>query len=189
MPQGSLLESANSGTAAGLKWGMARSHAALGRWPDVKPHANNVCRATVAFPLTPALSLGERENPSPTRDEPEHTESLRARTMRFPLLGAEHYPDFGVQFRPIPKGLDHLAQGWTAGEQGGGPTLGNRPQQTANPERVAASRSDGQHHCRNPFRVEESCNHRPRVARASQPWAGGWNPFGIRPGEGGQRCG
>ncbi len=70
------------------------------------------------LPLTPALSLGERENPSPTRDEPEHTESLRARTMRFPLLGAEHYPHLSLQFRPIPSGFHLSAQGWTAGAKG-----------------------------------------------------------------------
>jgi len=50
-----------SGKAGGLKWGMAQSHAELGRWPDVKPQANNVCRASVPFPLTPALSLGEKK--------------------------------------------------------------------------------------------------------------------------------
>ena len=32
-----------------------------------------------------------------------------------------------------------------------------------------------------PFRVEESCYHQSRVARASQLWAEGLNPFGIRP--------
>jgi hypothetical protein len=33
--------------------------------------------------------------------------------------------------------------------------------------------------CRNPFRVEHGSGTQPRVARASQPWAGGYNPFGI----------
>ena len=35
----------------------------------------------------------------------------------------------------------------------------------------------------NPFRVDD-VRAAPRVARASQPWAGGWNPFGIRGGTG-----
>ena len=33
--------------------------------------------------------------------------------------------------------------------------------------------------CRNPFRVERVSGTQPRVARASQPSAGGYNPFGI----------
>jgi len=33
--------------------------------------------------------------------------------------------------------------------------------------------------CCNPFRVEHGSRTQPRVARASQPWAGGYNPFGI----------
>jgi hypothetical protein len=33
--------------------------------------------------------------------------------------------------------------------------------------------------CYNPFRVERGSGTQPRVARASQPWAGGYNPFGI----------
>ena len=33
--------------------------------------------------------------------------------------------------------------------------------------------------CCNPFRVEHDSGTQPRVARASQPWAGGYNPFGI----------
>src|ERR1051326_3367730 len=32
---------------------------------------------------------------------------------------------------------------------------------------------------RNPFRVDSRTQLRPRVARSSQPWAGGRNPFGI----------
>jgi hypothetical protein len=31
----------------------------------------------------------------------------------------------------------------------------------------------------NPFRVEHDSRKQPRVARGSQPWAGGYNPFGI----------
>jgi hypothetical protein len=72
-------------------------------------------------------------------------------------------------------GLDRRGRG------AGGATLGKPSPEPTNPERVAASRSDGQDHCRNPFRVEESCHHQPRVARSSQPWAEGLNPFGIRP--------
>jgi hypothetical protein len=33
--------------------------------------------------------------------------------------------------------------------------------------------------CCNPFRVEHGSGTQPRVARASQPWAGGYNPLGI----------
>ena len=32
--------------------------------------------------------------------------------------GAKHYPHLGSQFRLIPKGLHHSAQGWTAGGKG-----------------------------------------------------------------------
>jgi hypothetical protein len=71
---------------------------------------------------------------------------------------AEHYPRLGVQFRPIPKGLRPLAQGWIAGEKGaGGPTLGKPPTEPTNPERVAASRSDSQDHCRHPSRLAVAC--------------------------------
>ena len=41
---------------------MFRTPGALGRYSEVKPHARTVRRASVSFPLTPALSLGEREN-------------------------------------------------------------------------------------------------------------------------------
>ncbi len=33
--------------------------------------------------------------------------------------------------------------------------------------------------CCNPFRVERGSETQPRVARASQPWTAGYNPFGI----------
>jgi hypothetical protein len=48
------------------------------------------------------------------------------------------------------------------------------------PERVAAFHSSGEGHCYNPFRVADYPDHEPRVARASQPWSGWRNPFGIR---------
>jgi hypothetical protein len=45
-----------------------------------------------------------------------------------------------------------------------------------NPVRVAAFCGfDGG----NPFRVVDICGFPPRVARSSQLWARGWNPFGI----------
>ena len=54
----------------------------------------------------------------------------------FPLLGAEHCPHFGDTCRPIPKGLNHIAQGWTAASQSrGGLTLGRRATIICNPER------------------------------------------------------
>ena len=34
-------------------------------------------------------------------------------------------------------------------------------------------------HILHPSRVETSCGQKPKVARSSQPWAEGWNPFGI----------
>jgi hypothetical protein len=37
----------------------------------------------------------------------------------------------------------------------------------------------GAHTGRNPFRVVDVRCSRPRVARSSQPWAEGCNPFGI----------
>jgi hypothetical protein len=39
------------------------------------------------FPLTPALSLGERENRIPSPDKSERFGYVRARTMGLPLLG------------------------------------------------------------------------------------------------------
>ena len=77
----------------------------------------------------------------------------------------------------IPKGFRPKAQGCE-----GRATLGNGPKEPNNPERVAApplafetqqssaatlSGLNRHHHCT------------PRVARPSQPWAGGRNPFGI----------
>ena len=52
------------------------------------------------FPLTPALSLGEREIRTPSRDESRHFRTIRARAMVLPL----------------PKG-----EGWGEGEGSAGP--------------------------------------------------------------------
>ena len=84
---------------------------------------------------------------------------------------AKHYPHLGLRFRPIPKGLHLLAQGWTAGGKGaGGPTLGKAPAEATNPERVVANpgvllRRDTPNRERsNPFRVDAFHGRFPRVA-------------------------
>src|SRR5258708_38216167 len=53
---------------------------------------------------------------------------------------------------------------------------GSTALETANPNGVVAPVCG---RGRNPVGVEERCWQIPRVARPSQPWAGGLNPFGI----------
>ena len=70
----------------------------------------------------------------------------------------------------IPTGLCHSAQGWSEAT-----TLG----------KGNISRPTLKGLCQksivfyNPFRVESLSIAEPKVARSSQPWAEGWNPFGI----------
>jgi hypothetical protein len=75
---------------------------------------------------------------------------------------------------PNPNGIPSLSPGLRAGRYPGS-TSQSRP----NPERVASipCRSFAQRF--NLFRVDDSSSFAPRVARASQPWAEGCNPFGI----------
>jgi hypothetical protein len=71
-----------------------------------------------------------------------------------PGLQGTSYPGcYRTQVSPTLKGLRHQT-GTTAARQRPAP-------------------------CCNPFRVEHDSGIQPRVARASQPWAGGYNPFGI----------
>ena len=51
---------------------MAQSHKAPGVRRASKPHTPILRRTSARFPLTPALSLGEREIRLPSRDESEH---------------------------------------------------------------------------------------------------------------------
>src|ERR1035441_2728709 len=68
-----------------------------------------------------------------------------------PGLRAASYPGCkSIKDSPILKGLQHPTQGTEAHQE-------------------AAPRS-------NPFRVEHASGTQPRVARGSQPWAGGYNP-------------
>jgi hypothetical protein len=57
--------------------------------PGVKPHTPILCRTNARFPLTPALSLGEREIRIPSRDKSEHFRCATARAMVLPLLWGE----------------------------------------------------------------------------------------------------
>ena len=71
----------------------------------------------------------------------------------------------------IPTGLCHPAQGCEARA-----TLGHPSNSLSYPNGVASL------FCRNvlqPLQGCESSGSKPRIARASQPWAKGWNPFGI----------
>jgi hypothetical protein len=74
---------------------------------------------------------------------------------------------------PIPTGLHHSAQGCRVREA----TLGNMPKYVPQPQRgcITPRRADG---C-NPFRVVSISERFPRVARASQPWAGRHYPVGV----------
>jgi len=66
---------------------MAQRHKALARRPDVEPHAQNMPQSTISFPLTPALSLGEKENLIPSHEESEPFGFTPARATALPLLG------------------------------------------------------------------------------------------------------
>ena len=70
----------------------------------------------------------------------------------------------------IPTGLCHPAQGCEER-----PTLGNRTTMNATLKGLCRGRA----YFRNPFRVESVYDASSKVARSSQPWAEGWNPFGI----------
>ena len=79
-----------------------------------------------------------------------------------------------------PKGIPSLSSGLRGTSYPGcdrrknSPTLKGlqHPARTTTARQIPAP-------CRNPFRVERAWGTQPRVARASQPWAGGYNPFGI----------
>jgi hypothetical protein len=66
---------------------MAQCRKTLRQWPDVKPLAPSWCRAGVPFPLTPALSLRERENRPQSREKSEGSEFIPPQAMGLPLLG------------------------------------------------------------------------------------------------------
>ena len=73
-----------------------------------------------------------------------------------------------------PNGIPSLSPGLRAGRYPGS-TSQTRP----NPESVASHPRRALAQRFNPFRVDDSSSRPPRVARASQPWAEGCNPFGI----------
>src|ERR1035441_1869802 len=66
---------------------MAQSPEAHAPWPGLRPNARKMQQASVLFPLTPALSLEERENRIPSRDESNPFSFTPARATRLPLLG------------------------------------------------------------------------------------------------------
>ena len=76
----------------------------------------------------------------------------------------------------IPTGFCLKAQGCAPGA-----TLGHLPANIINRNAVAAMpfSSVARDVCHNPVGVVLICFRFPRVARSSQPWAGGHNPFGI----------
>ena len=78
----------------------------------------------------------------------------------------------------IPKGLSPSAQGCEERT-----TLGVKSGRRANPERVAASpfRRSGWNRATTLSTLARGSGLFPRVARSSQPWALGRNPFGIPP--------
>ena len=66
---------------------MAPRHKTLRQWPDVKALARSSCRAGVPFPLTPALSLRERENRTQSCEKSEGSEFIPPQATGLPLLG------------------------------------------------------------------------------------------------------
>src|SRR3954453_3530700 len=79
-----------------------------------------------------------------------------------------------AQTARTPTGFNPSAQGCEARA-----TLGRVIKRRHNPERVESiHRSAIQRF--NPFRVEQIVPPKPKVARASQPWAEFWNPFRIQ---------
>src|SRR5687767_10086687 len=88
------------------------------------------------------------------------------------LAGANQVLEERV-FPLIPTGFRNKAQGCEERA-----TLGNRSK-GQNPNRVSASKTMCAA-CRNPVGVVGlGSSYLPRVARSSQPWASGCNPFGI----------
>ena len=84
-----------------------------------------------------------------------------------------HTPKLASSSRRIPKGFRLKAQGC---EQRA--TLGKGSRQRPTPTGLRREAGTGG---RNPVGVGVSWRNSPRVARCSQPWAGGHNPFGIDP--------
>jgi len=88
--------------------------------------------------------------------------------LPFPLPRAEHYPQLGVQFRIIPKGLRPPARGCEARA-----TLGKWVRQWPTPTGLWPGTERGSH---NPGGVDRQFRSSPRVARRSL----GFDPVGIR---------
>src|SRR2546426_2444364 len=73
---------------------------------DCSLHASDASevnsRSHTRFPLTPTLSLGERESHFPLFDEPELLQSLDACARALPLPKGEGWGEGEVRFRPSP---------------------------------------------------------------------------------------
>ena len=82
------------------------------------------------------------------------------------------YPQLGVPFRPIPKGLSPPAQGCKARA-----TLGVAKKKVPTPTGLCPACRD---QVATPLGLRAVPARFPRVARASQPWALGQNPVGIQ---------
>ena len=128
--------------------------------------------ADVPFPLTPALSPRERENPRQRVGESGASGMIERRSSRLPLLWGCACPASPLLRPPIPKGLCPPAQGC---EQRA--TLGELRREVPTPTGL---RPPSLLNRRNPVGVDRARVTFPRVARCSQPWALSRNPVGIR---------
>ena len=70
----------------------------------------------------------------------------------------------------IPTGLCHSAQGWSEATTLGRGNISKTTLKGLWQKSIVSY---------NPSRVERPFVDAPKVARSSQPWAEGWNPFGI----------
>jgi hypothetical protein len=131
------------------------------------------------FPLTLTLSPRERESATPVCEHSRDGEPFPMRRNAPPLRGACHC--LHLVLARVESQRDSITKPRVARHEL--PWVWSK-QELANPEGVAASDRNGPASprtvlCCNPFRVEGPTRRPPRVARASQPWAGRYNPFGI----------
>ena len=131
------------------------------------------------FPPTPALSIRERVNLSPSVGQPSTANWQgrgRGRTLSHGL-GITHIS----RLQEVnPKGIPSLSPGLRAASYPGCEASTDSPtlKGLQHPTRGTEARLEPAPRY-NPFRVEHASGTQPRVARGSQPWAGGCNPVGI----------
>ncbi len=117
--------------------------------------------------MTVETTMNFREN-----ERESWSEAFFAGPPRPSPPGALHYPQLGIQFRPIPKGLRPPAQGCEARA-----TLGGGRNHLPTPTGL---RSERHSHDTTPLGLSPVPSRFPRVARASQPLALSQNPVGIQ---------